>query len=274
VEPTDHHISEGGGELKEPELEDERIDPRNNHLVREQRYYSEFKSRCQERGVWDRFVNQHRALKEAGHGDWDARNVLMPIWENFLGWIDAGNRWQNWDFDKFRPKDSNDAGAFEAFKVEITRKVSIHELILQDQLKQRLEYESGKVKKGPIVSDDTITLGEIANIKLRKPNSTVTRAGEVNWAYENLFAYQVAMDKSQPDVAKEIMEGAPSFGACSQLQFAYMNPANFMSNLNKNSPPKDERSEGDVTAENRYDELLCRMEQSVKVTCPNCASKF
>lgn len=198
----------------------------------------------------------------------------MPIWENFLQWLEAGNKWANWDFDRFKPKDTTDKGAFETFEIEITRVSSIHEIILHDRVRHRLDVESGKAKNGPIVSDDTITLGSIAGIKLRKPNSTVSRAGEVEWAYKHLFAYQSAMEEKQPDKAKDIMEGAPSYGACSQLQFAYMNPANFMSNLNKNSPPKDDKSNEEVTAETRYDEMIHLMEQNFKVTCPNCASKF
>jgi len=254
-----------------PEPESDAFQP---ELGSRQKAYSEFKARCQEQGVWDRYIDQHRALKAAGHGDWASRDLLMPIWDNFLQWMEAGNRRKDWDFDRFRPVHSVDDGAFEVFKLEIKRNCSIHQILLEDRMRVRMAVEAGRSKDKSIQSDESITLGSIGGIKLRTPNSTVTRAEEVQWAYENLFAYQALMDEKNVTGSRHLMEGAPSFGACTQLQYAYSAPTQFMSNLNKNSPTGEENLGELAKEESKYAETLALMERSFKIVCPSCSSKF
>lgn len=243
-------------------------------FVNEQKAYSAFKTRCQDVGVWDVFVVQHNAIKTAGYKDFAARRLLMPIWEGFLAWMEAGNSRTKWDFDKFRPMDSKDAGAFEAFDITVTRETTVHQILLEDKMRKQLHASLGNTKDGPIVTDDSTALGTVGGIKLRTPNSTVSRTCEVDWAYQNLFEYMTLLEEKNTDKAKYLMEGAPTLGACSWLQYASSNPTKFMTDLAKNSPPEEGPDKDEISAEARYDEVLSAMEREFKVICPTCSSKF
>ena len=247
---------------------------RETSLGNEQKAYSAFKTRCQNVGAWSFFVEQHRAVKAAGYADFATRRLLMPIWDGFLSWLEAGNSQKNWDFDKFRPKNSTDKGAFECFDITVTRETTIHAILVEERSRRELHKDVGKTKDGPILSDDSVALGSVEGVVLRTPNSTVNRAGEVEWAYNNLFQYISFLDEKKPDKAKYLMEGAPTPGACMWLQYASSNPTKFMTDLAKNSPPEEGPDDDEVSSEARYNEVLTAMEREFKVVCPNCSSKF
>lgn len=246
----------------------------NPSFGREQKEYSAFKVRCQNVGVWDKFVVQHSAIKAAGYKDFETRRLLMPVWDGFLSWMEAGNSRTHWDFEKFRPINSGDAGAFEAFDITITRTTTINKILVEDRVRKEVHAKAGNTKDGPIITDDSMELGTVGGIKLRTPNSTTSRSGEVDWAYENLFEYTSLLEEKKQDKAKYLMEGAPTLGACSWLQYASTNPTKFMTDLAKNSPPDEGPDEDAISAEARYDEVLSMMEKEFKVICPTCSSKF
>lgn len=244
-----------------------------NELAEFQKVYSAFKSRCQDAGVWSVVHDQIRIVKKSGVGDWDAKRAIMSVWEGCLLNLENGGRTGDWDFDRMKPKASTDKGAFEVSPIEVTRKLTIFEMLMEHQARQQFLGEAGKTKDGPIESSGGLMIGGI-KIKLKAPNSTVTRRQELQWVVDNLFQYRAYDEAKNMEGKKDLLEQAPTPAACSWMEFAASNHTAFMKELPKLLPEQQDRSETEEASEVHLHKVLNDIEQTVQVVCPSCSSKF
>lgn len=239
-----------------------------------QKAYSRFKERCQEQDVWDRASDHVRIAKAAGMKDWAAKKEVMAVWEGCLSSLESdGTRRSDWDFDRMKPKSSRERGAFENHKIEVTRKLTIYEMILESQQREKFEENAGKTKEGPIESSGGIMIGSI-KLKLKSPNSTMTREQQIKWVEENFFEYSKFRDAKDYEGMVRVLEQAPTFSACSWMEYAANNPTQFMRELPKLVPQEKSQSDVEKASEVFLNQVLDDIEQTTIIVCPSCSSKF
>lgn len=238
-----------------------------------QKAYSDFRSRCHEHEVWNVAWDQIRMVKEAGMGDWDAKKAIMAVWEGCLTNLENGGRAADWDFDRMKPKGVSDKGAFEVSPIKVTRELTVYEMFCEVRARDQFLGEAGKTKEGPIESNNGMMIDGI-KIKLKAPNSTVTRRQELEWVLDHLFEYQMYDDAKDMEGKKKILEQAPTPATCSWMKYASNNHTSFMKELPKLLPEEQNRSESEEASEVHLHKVLSDIEQTVKVVCPNCSSKF
>ena len=243
-------------------------------LAEMSKLYSRFKSRCDEAGVWSKYLYQQKICKDNGMTDWEAKNLLMPIWDGLLTWVSMGNNPKDWDFRAFRPVDDPGSGAFDTTEVCSSRKMSMHQMILESEDRREISEKKGTKESRSILSYPGHQLNNIEQFILQNPVENITRAEEVEWAYNNIYAYRELKKANKEQDCRELMESAPSYSACSWLEYADSNFTKFMTDLNKNLPPEDHTASEADDAEAAYMEVLSVMEGDFRVECPQCRSMF
>lgn len=233
--------------------------------------FSTFRERCQDLNVWYAVDDQLRIMKAAGMRDPDAKSILMSVWEGCLLSLENGGKASDWDFDKMKPKRSKEKGAFEVSPIEVTRKLTVYQMLSEHQARRRYFDKEPKRKDGPIESNDSLMVGGI-EIKLKTPNSMATRRQELEWVTENLFQYR-QYDKD-PEGRRGILEQAPTHAACSWMEYAASNHTSFMKELPKLLPEELNQSETEKASEVYVNQVMSDIEKTVQVVCPNCSNKF
>lgn len=232
-----------------------------------------FKSRCVKLNVWDAVHNQYVIIQKAGVREFDARRVLLPVWSGCLKWLEEGNDRTKWDFEKMKPRNSTDKGAFEVSPVTVSREMTVHEMLMEHKAREVFEGKSGKTRSGSIESNNGLNIAG-QNFALKYPNATGGRKAEIEWVLENLFAYRRFVEDKAETKRIGLLETAPTMAAISWMEAAASNPNAFMKEVPKLLPDEKGQNETERASEVMVNQVLADMEQQFKVTCPTCSSKF